>query len=110
MNYEGSLQNALDNLFYRNRSRDTISSGDEDVLRIFSGDERAARLGILAFLDRHKDACWLVGEAKPHVVVKVSGLFTDPEQRILREKYVSGKRRFRQGRFPEQRAYRRGRR
>lgn len=108
MNYEGSLQNALDNLFYRNRSRDMISSGDEDVLRIFSGDEKAARLGILAFLDRHKDACWLVGEAKPHVVVKVSGLFTDPEQRILREKYVSGKRRWNRQRWPQAKPGRRG--
>ena len=108
MNYEGSLQNALDNLFYRNRSRDTISSGDEVVLRIFSGDERAARLGILAFLDRHKDACWLVGEAKPHVVVKVSGLFTDPEQRILREKYVSGKRRWNRQKWPQAKPGRRG--
>ena len=108
MNYEGSLQNALDNLFYRNRSRDTISSGDEDVLRIFSGDEKAARLGILAFLDRHKDACWLVGEAKPHVVVKVSGLFTDPEQRILREKYVSGKRRWNRQKWPQAKPGRRG--
>ena len=108
MNYEGSLQNALDNLFYRNRSRDMISSGDEDVLRIFSGDEKAARLGILAFLDRHKDACWLVGEAKPHVVVKVSGLFTDPEQRILREKYVSGKRRWNRQKWPQAKPGRRG--
>ena len=108
MNYEGSLQNALDSLFYRNRSRDMISSGDEDVLRIFSGDEKAARLGILAFLDRHKDACWLVGEAEPHVVVKVSGLFTDPEQRILREKYVSGKRRWNRQRWPQAKPGRRG--
>ena len=108
MNYEGSLQNALDNLFYRNRSRDTISSGDEDVLRIFSGDEKAARLGILTFLDRHKDACWLVGEAKPHVVVKVSGLFTDPEQRILREKYVNGRHRWNRQKWPQAKPGRRG--
>ena len=108
MNYEGSLQNALDNLFYRNRSRDMISSGDEDVLRIFSGDEKAARLGILAFLDRHKDACWLVGEAKPHVVVKVSGLFTDPEQRILREKYVNGRHRWNRQKWPQAKPGRRG--
>ena len=108
MNYEGSLQNALDNLFYSNRSRDMISSGDEDVLRIFSGDEKAARLGILAFLDRHKDACWLVGEAKPHVVVKVSGLFTDPEQRILREKYVNGRHRWNRQKWPQAKPGRRG--
>jgi len=43
MNYEGSLQNAIDNLFYRDRSRDTVSSEDADLLAIFSGDEEVGR-------------------------------------------------------------------
>jgi hypothetical protein len=36
MNYEESLKNAIDNLFYRDRSRDTVSSEDADLLAIFS--------------------------------------------------------------------------
>jgi len=43
MNYEGSLQNAIDNLFYRDGSRDTVSSEDADLLAIFSGDEEVGR-------------------------------------------------------------------
>lgn len=107
MTYQGDLQKSLDLIFYRDRSRDILSSGDDDVLRIFSGDEKAARTGVLAFLDRHKDACWLVGEAKPHIVVKVSDLFADPEQRILKDKFV-GRRKWKYGKWPQGRPERRG--
>ena len=110
MTYYGDLQRSLDLLFYQDRSRDQLSSGDEDVLQIFSGDEHAARNGVKAFADRHKDACWIISEASPHIVIKVSGLFLDPEEHVLKERYVKRQKRFREGRWPEQRPYRRGRR
>ena len=109
MTYDGDLQRSLDLLFYQDRSRDQLSSGDDDVLQIFSGDEKAARHGVLAFMDRHKNACWLVGERRPYLVVRVSGLFKDPEERVLKERYVKRQKRFREGRWPEQRPYRRNR-
>jgi mRNA deadenylase 3'-5' endonuclease subunit Ccr4 len=39
--YSTSLQIALDNIFYRDRSRISLKSSDKDVLEIFSGDEKA---------------------------------------------------------------------
>lgn len=108
MTYYGDLQRSLDLLFYTNGSRDQLSSGDEDVLQIFSGDEKAARNGVMAFADRHKDACWTVSEASPHIVIKVSGLFPDPEQKVLKDKYLGGKHRFRERqKFPQGRPERR---
>ncbi len=115
MTYEGDLQQAIDMLFYNNRSRDRISSSDDDLLAIFSGDEQAAEVGLRAFYERHAfrngretGKVEIVSES-PVLEIKVFSLFEDPEQRIQREKYVQKQKRFREGRWPEQRPYRRGR-
>ena len=39
--YEGNLLNALENILYRDRSRQSLKSSDLDVLSLFSGDEEA---------------------------------------------------------------------
>ena len=108
MTYDGDLQRSLDLLFYSDRSRDQLSSGDEDVLQIFSGDEKAAKNGILAFVNRHRNACWYIHEGHPHIVIKVSGLFKDPEEHDLKERYVKRQKRFREGRWPEPRPSKKG--
>ena len=46
MSYEGDLQRVIRELFYQ---RGRVSSDDEDVLRLFSGDERAAKQGLVDF-------------------------------------------------------------
>jgi len=114
MNYEGSLQNAIDNLFYRDRSRDTVSSEDADLLAIFSGDEEAAIRGLRTFYERHAfrngvetGKVDIISGERP-LVIKVFSLFPDPEQDILKSRYVRRQKRFREGRWPEQRLYRRG--
>ena len=43
MSYDGDLQRVIRELFYQ---RERVSSDDEDVLRLFSGDERAAKQGL----------------------------------------------------------------
>ena len=107
MTYDNDLQRVLDLLFYHDRTRDTLSSDDEDVLQIFSGDEKAARIGIETFLERHEDSAWVVSDTGS-LQVKVSGLFPDPEQRVIKEKYVRKQKRFRERRWPEPRPSRKG--
>ena len=108
MTYDNDIQRILDLLFYQDRSKDTISSQDEDVLRIFSGDEKAAKTGIETFMDRHREACWVVEDGGPNIVVKVSGLFDDPEQHTIHEKYIRKQKRFREKRWPEPRPAKKG--
>ena len=107
MTYDGDLQRILDLLFYQDRNRETISSRDEDVLRIFSGDERAAKNGIKTFVERHSESAWITSD-KDGLEVKVSGLFDDPEQHVIHEKYVRKQKRFREKRWPEPRPARKG--
>jgi hypothetical protein len=107
MTYDGDLQRVLDLLFYQDRARDTISSKDEDVLQIFSGDEQAARNGIETFLERHEDRAWVVSDTDS-LEVKVSGLFKDPKEHVLKERYVKRQKRFREGRWPEPRPSKKG--
>ncbi|MEM3193338.1 MAG: hypothetical protein QW292_14875 [Candidatus Parvarchaeota archaeon] len=92
MTYTGDLQRALDLLFYSDRSREYISSQDADVLSIFSGDTKAARNALATFVDRHRESAWITKDSEDMLQVKVSGLFPDPEQNILRSKYVQRRR------------------
>ena len=86
MSYYSSLQNSLDLLFYKDRSRDRISSKDREVLSLFSGDESAARAALRSFHQRHPDATEII-EANGSLVVKSYGLFPDPEQNVQRDNY-----------------------
>ena len=80
-----------------------------EVVRIIGYDLPEGEDQLKIFMERHEKDCTVMG-MNPLRIKYTLPSSNDPEQRILREKYVSGKRRFRQGRFPEQRPYRRGRR
>jgi hypothetical protein len=92
--YEGNLQNELENLLYRDRSRHSLKSTDLDVLSLFSGDEEAVIHGLKTFHMRHKDKTVIIHNGN-NIEVKAYDLFPDPEQT-------------KDGKFPQGRPYRRG--
>ena len=103
--YSTSLQNALDNIFYRDRSRISLKSTDKDVLEIFSGDEKAGLQGLREFDLRHQDRSVTIHEGSG-LEVKVFDLFTDPDQENQKINFKKN-RRWKDGKFPQGRSYRR---
>ena len=80
----------------------------QEIVRIIAYDLPEAEDQLRIFMERHEKDCTVMG-MNPLRIKYTLPSSNDPEQRTLREKYVSGRRRFRQGRFPDQRPYRRGR-
>ena len=93
MNYQANLVNALELLLYRDRSRNILSSRDEDVLQIFSGDSKAAILGLHDFARKHPDKTVIIQDIPGIFEVKVFSLFPNPEERIHKEKYIERRQR-----------------
>ena len=93
MNYQGSLVNALELLLYRDRARNILSSRDDDVLQIFSGDLKAAILGLHDFAHKHPDKTVIIQDIPGIFEVKVFSLFSDPAERIQKERYVEERKR-----------------
>jgi hypothetical protein len=93
MNYQANLINALELLLYRDRSRTILSSNDEDVLQIFSGDSKSAILGLHDFYTKHQDKAVIIRNTPGTFEVKVFSLFPNPEERIRKEKYVERRQR-----------------
>lgn len=93
MNYQANLVNALELLLYRDRSRNILSSKDDDVLQIFSGDVRSAILGLHDFVKKHSDKSSIIQDAPGVFEVKIYGLFPDPAERIQKERYVEERKR-----------------
>ena len=77
--YEGNLLNALENILYRDRSRQTLKSSDLDVLSLLSGDEEAVIYYLKQFHLKHPDKSTVIHTGKC-LEVKVFDLFPDPEQ------------------------------
>ena len=93
MNYQGSLINSLELILYRDRARNILSSRDDDVLQIFSGDLRAAILGLHDFAHKHPDKTVIIQDIPGIFEVKVFSLFSDPAERIQKERYVEERKR-----------------
>ena len=104
--YEGNLQNALENLLYRDRSRHSLKSTDLDVLSLLSGDEEAVIYYLKQFHLKHPDKSDVIHTGKC-LEVKVYDLFPDPEQTNQKLNWKKN-RRFKDGKFPQGRPYRRG--
>lgn len=79
-----------------------------EVVRIIGYDLPEGEDQLKIFMKRHEKDCTVMG-MNPLRIKYTLPSSNDPEQRIIREKYVSGRHRFRQGRFPDQRPYRRSR-
>jgi len=77
--YTASLQQALDNICYRDRSRISLKSTDRDILQLFSGDEKAAAQGLREFHIRHHNESVAIHE-DGKVEIKIFDLFQDPDQ------------------------------
>jgi len=77
--YTASLQQALDNICYRDRSRTSLKSTDRDILQLFSGDEKAAAQGLREFHIRHHNESVAIHE-DGKVEIKIFDLFRDPDQ------------------------------
>ena len=93
MNYQGSLINSLELILYKDRERNILSSNDEDVLQIFSGDSKSAILGLHDFYTKHQDKAVIIRNTPGTFEVKVFSLFHNPEERIRKEKYVERRQR-----------------
>lgn len=90
--YEQQLQRALDLICYRDATRDYLSSNDEDILQIFSGDVSLARKYLRVFHERHADRTWITADNGSYQV-KVTGLFTSAEERSQKSAFRQNKRR-----------------
>ena len=88
MTYQAALINSLELILYRDRSRNILSSKDDDVLQIFSGDVRSAILGLHDFARKHADRTVVIQDIPGVFEVKVFSLYPDPEERIRKEKYI----------------------
>ena len=104
--YTASLQHALDNICYRDRSRISLKSTDRDILQLFSGDEKAAAQGLREFHLRHHNESVAIHE-EGKVEIKIFDLFKDPDQDNQKTNWKKN-RRFKGGKFPQGRPYRRG--
>ena len=90
--YEQQLQRSLDLICYRDATRDYLSSSDEDVLQIFSGDVNLARKYLKIFHGRHQDKTWVITDNGIYQV-KVTGLFTSAEQKSQRSAFKANQKR-----------------
>ena len=104
--YEGNLMNALENILYRDRNRESLKSSDPEVLALFSGDEETVIYYMKQFHLKHPDKSDVIHTGKC-LEVKVYDLFPDPEQTNQKIKWKKN-RRFKDGKFPQGRPYRRG--
>ena len=93
MNYQANLVNALELILYRDRSRNILSSRDDDVLQIFSGDTKTAILGLHDFARKHADKTVVIQDIPGLFEVKIFALYPDPEERIRKEKYIETRKR-----------------
>ena len=91
--YQGKLINALELLLYQDRSRDILSSRDEDVLHIFSGDVRAAVQGLHDFASKHQEKAAIIQDKPGIREIRVFFMFPDPSQNAQRERYVENRHR-----------------
>ena len=105
--YEGNLQNALENLLYRDRSRHSLKSTDLDVLSLFSGDEEAVIHGLKTFHMRHEDKTVIIHNGN-NIEVKAYDLFPDPDQENQKTNWIKKNRRFKDRKFPVTRPSMRG--
>ena len=103
--YTASLQHALDNICYRDRSRISLKSTDRDILQLFSGDEKAAAQGLRDFHLRHHNKSVAIHE-EGKVEIKIFDLFPDPEQTNQKINWKKN-RRFKNGKWPVNRPSRR---
>ena len=103
--YEGNLLNALENLLYRDRSRQSLKSSDLDVLSLLSGDDEAVIYYLKQFHLKHPDKSDVIHTGKC-LEVKVYDLFPDPEQTNQKINWKKN-RRFKDGKWPVNRPSRR---
>ena len=93
--YEGNLQNALENLLYRDRSRKSLKSTDLDVLSLFSGDEEAVIHGLKTFHMRHEDKTIIIAPSLVHPFEGIAGkVVTDKSPvpvRVIRDVRFDGR-------------------
>jgi len=76
--YSGNLLNALENILYRDRARQSLKSTDLDVISLFSGDEEAVIYGLKQFHLKHPDKSVILRNGTA-LEIKVFDLFPDPD-------------------------------
>ena len=103
--YEGNLLNALENILYRDRSRESLKSSDLDVLSLLSGDEEAVIYYLKQFHLKHPDKSTVIHTGKC-LEVKVFDLFKDPDQENQKLNWKKNHR-FKEGKWPVNRPSRR---
>ena len=105
--YEGNLLNALENILYMDRSKQSLKSSDPEVLALFSGDEETVIYYLKQFHLKHPDKSTVIHTGKC-LEVKVFDLFKDPDQENQKTNWIKKNRRFKDGKFPVTRPSRRG--
>ena len=105
------IKNVLDR-FMESRSGIETSTPDlmncREIVTIIGYDLPEAEDQFRIFLERHEKDCIVVGR-NPLSIKYTMPASKDPEQRVLKDTFVKRQKRFREGRWPEQRPYRRGR-
>ncbi|MFG1556085.1 MAG: hypothetical protein AAE985_06440 [Thermoplasmataceae archaeon] len=91
--YQGKLINALELLLYQNRSREILSSRDEDVLQIFSGDVGVAVHGLHDFVSKHQEKATIIIDKPGIFEIRVFFMYPDLSQTAQRERYVENRHR-----------------
>ena len=105
------IKNVLDR-FMESRSGVETSTPDlmncREIVNIIGYDPPEAEDQFRIFLERHEKDCIVVGQ-NPLRIKYTMPASRDPEQRVLKDNFVRRQKRFREGRWPEQRPYRRNR-
>ena len=99
------IKNVLDRFM---ESRSGIETSTPEIVTIIGYDLPEAEDQFRIFLERHEKDCIVVGR-NPLRIKYTMPASKDPEQRVLKDTFVKRQKRFREGRWPEQRPYRRGR-
>ena len=103
--YEGNLLNALENILYMDRSKQSLKSSDPEVLALFSGDEETVIYYLKQFHLKHPDKSTVIHTGKC-LEVKVFDLFKDPDQENQKLNWKKNHR-FKEGKWPVNRPSRR---
>ncbi|WP_110641216.1 hypothetical protein [Thermoplasma sp. Kam2015] len=102
---DSSIQSKISLLFQMERPY-TISANDPGIMDLVDYDLSEAERHLEIWMSNHPDDCLVEGK-NPLTIRIYPTFFEDPEQKLQRDAHKKRMRRFREGRWPEQRPYRR---
>ncbi len=102
---DSAVQSKISLLFQMERPY-RITANDPGIMQLVDYDLSEAERQLEIWMSNHPDDC--VQEARNPLTLKIfPTFFEDPEQKLQKESHHRKMKRFREGRWPEQRPYRR---